>query len=68
MVDQLYELVERVTTLSVQGASDSYGENDKYSISYEVNQLLEQVFNASNTVFSTNGSVRIERKTLGSGY
>ena len=49
VVNQLSEIFQRVTSLAVQGASDSYGSQDKYSISYEVNQLLEQVYNASNT-------------------
>jgi len=49
VVNQLSEIFQHVTSLAVQGASDSYGEQDKYSISYEVNQLLEQVYNASNT-------------------
>ncbi|HUT62513.1 MAG TPA: flagellar hook-associated protein FlgL [Anaerolineae bacterium] len=49
VVNQLSEIFQHVTSLAVQGASDSYGSQDKYSISYEVNQLLEQVYNASNT-------------------
>ena len=49
VVNQMSEIFQHVTSLAVQGASDSYGSQDKYSISYEVNQLLEQVYNASNT-------------------
>ncbi|MFC1528396.1 flagellar hook-associated protein FlgL [Candidatus Latescibacterota bacterium] len=49
IVSQLSDMFQRVTALVVQGASDSYGPNDRLSIANEVNQLLEQVFNASNT-------------------
>ncbi|MBT4485144.1 MAG: flagellar hook-associated protein FlgL [Candidatus Latescibacteria bacterium] len=49
VVTQLSDMFQRVTALVVQGASDSYGPSDRLSISNEVNQLLEQVFNAANT-------------------
>lgn len=48
VVSQLSEVFQRLNELSVQGASDSYGPSDKQSISYEVNQLLEQVVNFAN--------------------
>ncbi len=48
VVNQLAEIYQRLNTLAVQGASDSYGPNDKLSISYEVNQLLEQIVNFAN--------------------
>ncbi len=48
VVYQMSDLFTRVKELAIQGASDSYGPNDKLSISYEVNQLLEQVLIASN--------------------
>jgi flagellar hook-associated protein 3 FlgL len=49
IVTQLAEIFQRVNTLAIQGASDSYGSTDKYTISYEVDQLLVQIFNAANT-------------------
>jgi flagellar hook-associated protein 3 FlgL len=48
-VDELSDIFTRLNTLTVQGASDSYGENDKTSIAEEVNQLLEEVVNIANT-------------------
>ena len=48
VVSQVGEVYQRLSTLTIQGASDSYGANDKYSISYEVNQLLEQLVNFAN--------------------
>ncbi|MFC1573933.1 flagellar hook-associated protein FlgL [Candidatus Latescibacterota bacterium] len=48
VISQLNEIYQRLHTLTVQGASDSYGPQDKMSIAAEVNQLLEQVFNFSN--------------------
>jgi flagellar hook-associated protein 3 FlgL len=53
-VSGLNDLIEQVNTLTVQGASDNYSAADKESISYEVNQLLEQVYNIAN---SRTGSV-----------
>ena len=54
VVSQISELYQSLNTLTVQGASDSYGPTDKYSISYEVNQLLEQLLSfADNTSEST---------------
>lgn len=48
VVSELNDLFERVNSLTVQGASDNYGADDKVSISFEVNQILEQVFNLAN--------------------
>ena len=48
VISQLNELYQRLHTLTVQGASDSYGPEDKLSIAAEVNQLLEQIVNFSN--------------------
>jgi len=48
VVYQMSDLFIRVKELAVQGASDSFCPNDKLSVSYEINQLLEQVFIASN--------------------
>lgn len=48
-VSQLNDLIEQVNTLTVQGASDNYSASDKESISYEVDQLIEQVFNLANS-------------------
>ena len=53
VVSQITEMFQRVKTLTIQGASDSYGPSDKLSISYEVNQLLEQLFIASNNKSET---------------
>ena len=49
IVSQVEELFERLNVLAVQGASDSYSASDKASISYEVNQLLEQLYSFSNS-------------------
>ncbi|MFC1649946.1 flagellar hook-associated protein FlgL [Candidatus Latescibacterota bacterium] len=46
---QLAEIFQRLSTLTVQGASDSYGASDKISIAGEVNQLVEQIFNIANS-------------------
>lgn len=48
-VDELVDIFQRLNTLAVQGASDSYAANDKNSIAEEVNQLLEEVVNIANT-------------------
>jgi len=48
VIQQIADVFERVKVLSVQGASDTYGPSDKLSLSYEVDQLLEQVLIASN--------------------
>ena len=48
VVQQISDVFQRVTLLTVQGASDNYGVDDKVSISYEINQLIEQVLIASN--------------------
>lgn len=53
VVQQVADMFARVKTLAVQGASDSYGETDKLSISYEINQILEQLFIASNNKSET---------------
>ena len=53
VVSQIAEIFQRVKTLTIQGASDSYGPSDKLSISYEVDQLLEQLFIASNNKSET---------------
>lgn len=53
VVQQVSDMFTRVKTLAVQGASDSYGENDKLSISYEIDQILEQLFIASNNKSET---------------
>lgn len=47
-VTQLAEIFQRLTTLTVQGASDSYGPTDKLSIASEVNQLIEQIYTMAN--------------------
>lgn len=47
-VTQLAEIFQRLTALTVQGASDSYGPNDKLSIASEVNQLIEQIYALGN--------------------
>ncbi|MFC1541630.1 flagellar hook-associated protein FlgL [Candidatus Latescibacterota bacterium] len=46
---QLADIFQRLSTLTIQGASDSYGASDKESIAGEVNQLLEQIFNIANS-------------------
>ncbi len=48
-ISELSDIFQNITTLTVQGASDSYSTNDKISIAGEVNQLLEQVLNLANT-------------------
>ena len=51
VVTQLADIFQRLSTLTIQGASDSYGPNDKLSIAGEVNQLLEQIFVIANNRF-----------------
>ena len=48
VISQLNEIYQRLHTLTIQGASDSYGPQDKLSIAAEVNQLLEQIVNFAN--------------------
>ena len=40
VVSQLNDLFQRIHSLTIQGASDSYGPNDKLSISFELNKLI----------------------------
>lgn len=49
LVTEMADLYQRVSTLVVQGASDSTGPEDRISISYEINQILEQVFSIANS-------------------
>ncbi len=49
VVTEIADLFERVGTLTIQGASDNYGASDKLSISYEIDQIIEQVFNLANS-------------------
>ncbi len=48
IVQQVADMFTRVKELAIQGASDSYGPNDKLSISYEIDQLIEQLLISSN--------------------
>jgi len=48
VIAQLSDMFDRVKVLTIQGASDTSGPMDKLSISYEVNQIIEQLFNAAN--------------------
>jgi flagellar hook-associated protein 3 FlgL len=48
IVQQVADMFSRVKELAVQGASDSYGPNDKLSVSYEIDQLIEQLLISSN--------------------
>ena len=48
VVNDVLDQFDRVNTLTVQGASDNYSTADKISISHEVNQIIEQVFNLAN--------------------
>jgi flagellar hook-associated protein 3 FlgL len=48
VVSELSDFFDRVNTLTIQGASDNYGADDKVSISHEVNQILEQIFTLAN--------------------
>ena len=61
VVAQLADIFQRLSTLTIQGASDSYGPNDKLSIAGEVNQLLEQIFvianNRSESVYTFAGTM-----------
>jgi len=60
VVTQLADIFQRLSTLTIQGASDSYGPNDKLSIAGEVNQLLEQIFvianNRSESIYTFAGT------------
>ncbi len=47
-ITELADIFQRLTTLTVQGASDSYGPSDKLSIAGEVNQLIEQILTLAN--------------------
>ncbi|MFC1486009.1 flagellar hook-associated protein FlgL [Candidatus Latescibacterota bacterium] len=47
-VDELTDVFQRLLSLTVQGASDSYSAADKQSIAGEVNQLLEQIVGIAN--------------------
>ncbi|MFC1512316.1 flagellar hook-associated protein FlgL [Candidatus Latescibacterota bacterium] len=47
-VDELVDVFQRLLSLTVQGASDSYSAADKQSIAGEVNQLLEQIVSIAN--------------------
>ena len=49
IITQASDVFARVKALTVQGASDSYGPNDKLSISHEVDQLLEQILIGANS-------------------
>jgi len=49
LVTQTAEIFQKLKTLTIQGASDSYGPLDKLSIAGEVNQLAEQIFNLANS-------------------
>lgn len=49
VMNDLIDMFDRVNTLTIQGSSDNYGLSDKISISYEVNQIIEQVFNLANS-------------------
>ncbi len=61
VVTQLANIFQRLSTLTIQGASDSYGPNDKISLAGEVNQLLEQIFvianNRSESVYTFAGTL-----------
>jgi flagellar hook-associated protein 3 FlgL len=48
VVNDVLDQFDRVNSLTVQGASDNYSLSDKISISSEVNQIIEQVFNLAN--------------------
>ncbi|MHB9027982.1 MAG: flagellar hook-associated protein FlgL [Candidatus Latescibacterota bacterium] len=48
VITEVGDFFDRVNTLTIQGASDNYGSDDKLSISYEVDQILEQVFTLAN--------------------
>jgi flagellar hook-associated protein 3 FlgL len=49
VIDSMVTQLQRVNTLVIQGASDSYTAEDKISISYEINQILEEVVTEANT-------------------
>lgn len=48
IVSDLYDQLNSANTLAIQGASDNFSAEDKLSISYEVDQILEQVLNLAN--------------------
>lgn len=48
-IEELVEIFQDLSTLAVQGASDSYDESDKAAIAGEVNQLLEQLVSLANS-------------------
>ena len=48
-VTQLADIIQSVNTLTIQGASDGYVDNDRMSISYEVDGLLEHVLTLANS-------------------
>ena len=52
--DELVQIFQRLSTLTVQGASDNYSSTDKQTIAAEVNQLLEQVVTIANNRSETN--------------
>jgi flagellar hook-associated protein 3 FlgL len=48
VVTELGDFYDRANSLTIQGSSDNYGADDKTSISYEIDQILEQVFTLAN--------------------
>ena len=44
----LVDLLSQVNTIVVEGASDTYSDADKASLAYEVNQILEEIYNLAN--------------------
>lgn len=59
-ITQLVEIIQRVNTLTIQGASDGFVDNDRLSISNEINGLLEHVMtlanNRSGSIYSFAGT------------
>jgi flagellar hook-associated protein 3 FlgL len=53
VVTALNDIVEDANTLTIQGASDNYSAADKDSLSYEIDDLLEQVYNYANSTSSS---------------
>ncbi|MFC1692553.1 flagellar hook-associated protein FlgL [Candidatus Latescibacterota bacterium] len=53
IVTAIAEIFQRTNSLTVQGASDSFTDVDKISVSYEINQLLEQTFKEANNSISS---------------
>lgn len=43
VIEEIVDMFERVRELAVQGASDNYSQTDKISLSYEIDQILEQL-------------------------